>query len=217
MGGRRTAILLTAGCCVGLVLVLILMLATGHHIPFTEAPNDHLPHSAIRHQLRDKTSVHVPLSKSEIAARERAEREGFFVSVTCAHNQDVHYTREEARLASQVGLIPTDKLIATKLKANDDKHPSPLEKGSSNKREEGATTKKGLVVNAKRTIVVIHKWVLDVTDFVAFHPGGKMLLEGVGKADSGGLFMQHHGPTSAVLMSDFCIGVVSDEVHTPKK
>ena len=132
-------------------------------------------------------------SEKEVSEMEMREREMYFRDKVICKNDHVVYSRNEALRASTTSQIPKDKFsIMTPLKEND----------------AATTTDSSSSSSSSRIIIVIHEWVLDVTTFLQFHPGGKMLLEGVGKADSAGIFMQHHGPSTATLLEAYCIGVV---------
>jgi hypothetical protein len=52
----------------------------------------------------------------------------------------------------------------------------------------------------------IHGYVLNVTDFLPSHPGGKMLLKGAGGKDAAELFVAYHNTGAVGLFKPFCIG-----------
>ena len=56
-------------------------------------------------------------------------------------------------------------------------------------------------------LVVIHGFVLNVTDFMAHHPGGVgPLMRGVGGVDADELFTQFHQPGTVAMFKNFCVG-----------
>jgi hypothetical protein len=56
-------------------------------------------------------------------------------------------------------------------------------------------------------LVVIHGFVLNVTEFLSHHPGGVgALMRGVGGVDAAELFTQFHQPNTVTMFKNFCVG-----------
>jgi cytochrome b involved in lipid metabolism len=55
-------------------------------------------------------------------------------------------------------------------------------------------------------LIVVHGYVLNVTEFVKVHPGGSALKIAEGGVDGAESFAQYHQPSTVGLFAKFCIG-----------
>jgi cytochrome b involved in lipid metabolism len=55
-------------------------------------------------------------------------------------------------------------------------------------------------------LIVVHSFVLNVTDFLPHHPGGTAILRGSNGVDAAELFTQFHQPSTVGMFKNFCVG-----------
>jgi cytochrome b involved in lipid metabolism len=58
-------------------------------------------------------------------------------------------------------------------------------------------------------LIAVNRWVLNVTDFLPNHPGGKALMAAVNGEDGADVFTHYHQPSMLSMFSNFCVGTLA--------